>query len=176
MLYSTRPFTSRASSATMDFPFLRRMISAEAAPPSSAAQSRMRGITIADCSNNFSRKQLPISALRILPVVFLLTAALPLRAQESAPAPASAADLYRRLRSVGLDEKQVYQVRDAGLQRDELHLSFNDGTIAFSHDVDGRITAAFFQGEGHILVIPPSNVERFSLSSFTGSAVLEERF
>jgi len=45
------------------------------------------------------------------------------------------ARLYRALRSVGLDENKVFHVREAELDRGELHLFLTDGTIAFTHDV-----------------------------------------
>ena len=40
----------------------------------------------------------------------------------------------------------------------------------------GRITYAYFEGEGEALVVPHSLVERKSMGLFTGSAILEERF
>jgi hypothetical protein len=70
----------------------------------------------------------------------------------------------------------VYQVRDAALDRDGVHISLEDGTIAFTQDVMGRITGAFFEGDGEVLLVPPNEVERRSMSLFTGMAVLEERF
>ena len=40
----------------------------------------------------------------------------------------------------------------------------------------GRITGAFFQGDGEVLLTPPNAVERRSMSLFTGMAILEEHF
>ena len=34
--------------------------------------------------------------------------------------------LYRELRSVGLDPKQVYKIREAAIDRDDVHLFLND--------------------------------------------------
>ncbi len=84
--------------------------------------------------------------------------------------------LYRELRSVGLDPKQVYKIREAAIDRDDVHLFLNDGTIAFTQSTAGRITGAFFEGEGEILVRPPDRRERASLGLFTGQGVLEEQF
>lgn len=95
-------------------------------------------------------------------------------ASENAPKPAEA--LYLQLGQVGLDPSRVYQVRDASLDRPSIHISLEDGTIAFTQDVFGKITGAFFEGEGEILLIPPNEVERKSMSLFTGMAILEERF
>jgi Peptidase family M1 domain len=84
--------------------------------------------------------------------------------------------LYRQLCSVGLDKSRVYQVRETSFDRAAFHITLEDGTIAFTEDVAGRVTGAFFQGEGEILLIPPNRVERASMALFTGAAILEERF
>src|SRR5215469_1229436 len=96
-------------------------------------------------------------------------------AADNAPAK-TAESLYLQLGQVGLDPARVYQVRDASLDRSSIHISLEDGTIAFTQDVWGKITGAFFEGEGEILLIAPNEVERKSMSLFTGMAILEERF
>src|SRR5437867_3515530 len=54
------------------------------------------------------------------------------------PAPAAtsgpAESLYLKLRTVGLDKTRVYKIREASLDRAELHISLDDGTIAFTED------------------------------------------
>ena len=85
--------------------------------------------------------------------------------------------LYRALRNVGLDPQRVYKIREAAIDRDDIHLWLNDGTIAFTQSVDGRITGAYFEGEGEVLVRPPDRRERASLGLFTqpgssGNAIL----
>ena len=92
------------------------------------------------------------------------------------PAAKPAEALYLELGKVGLDPARVYQVRGASLDRSSIQISLDDGTIAFARDVMGRITAAFFQGDGEILLTPPTAVERKSMSFFTGMPILEERF
>jgi len=77
---------------------------------------------------------------------------------------------------VGLDSTRVFKVRSASLDRSAIHITLEDGTIAFTKDVLGRITGAFFEGEGEVLLAPPNDVERKSMSLFTGMAILEERF
>lgn len=84
--------------------------------------------------------------------------------------------LYLQLGQVRLDPARVYQVRGAALSRPDLQITLEDGTIAFTQDVMGRITGAFFEGYGEILLTPPNEVERRSMSLFTGMAILEERF
>jgi len=90
--------------------------------------------------------------------------------------PGPAESLYLQLSSVGLDPARVFKVRDSSLDRAAIHISLEDGTLAFTRDVMGRITGAFFEGDGELLLIPPNEVERKSMSLFTGMAILEERF
>jgi hypothetical protein len=90
--------------------------------------------------------------------------------------PPTTSALYARIRSVGLDPERVYHVRDAAIDRPSLHLDFEDGTLAFTEDICGRITGAFFEGEGEIRLRPPNRWERGSLALFTGMAILEEQF
>jgi Peptidase family M1 domain len=88
----------------------------------------------------------------------------------------SSENLYLQLRSVGLDQSRVYRVRDVSIVRGAFHITLNDGTIAFTEDVVGRVTGAFFEGDGEILLSPPTQYERASMTLFTGAAILEERF
>jgi len=94
----------------------------------------------------------------------------------SADCPQTASALYASLRSLGLDEHRVYHIRGAALDRPDLHIVFDSGTIAFFTDICGRTTGALFAGEGEILLRPPNRVERGSLALFTGMAILEEQF
>jgi hypothetical protein len=107
-------------------------------------------------------------------------AVLNLRAQSAVEAAASASrpaeSLYLQLQSVGLDSSRVYRVRDASIDRAAVHITFEDGTLAFTRDVAGRVTGAFFEGDGEILLAPPNRVERSSMALFTGAAILEETF
>jgi len=91
-------------------------------------------------------------------------------------APGAAESVYLQLSSVGLDPARVFRVRDGSLDRPSIHITLEDGTIAFTRDVLGRITGAFFEGDGEVLLVPPNEVERKSMSLFTGMAILEERF
>ena len=88
----------------------------------------------------------------------------------------SAETLYLQLRSVGLDKSRVYRIRESSFDRAGFHFTFDDGTIAFTEDVAGRITGAFFEGDGEVLLVPPDQAERASMAMFTGAAILEERF
>ncbi len=113
--------------------------------------------------------------LRII-ISCLLAAAAWAQSPPASHCPQSAADLYSRIRSVGLDSGHVYHVRDASIHRPNLDLTLDDGTLAFTEDICGRITGAFFEGEGEVLLQPPNRVERASMTLFTGMAILEEQF
>ena len=97
-------------------------------------------------------------------------------APQTTPALGPAESLYLKLRSVGLDGKRVYKIRRASLERGKLHISLDDGTIAFTEDVGGHTTGAFFKGYGEVLLMPGDEIERSSLALFTGGAILEETF
>jgi len=84
--------------------------------------------------------------------------------------------LYRQLRDLELDPERVYRIRDVGLDHAAIHITLNSGTIAFSHTVKGRVTGAFFEGDGEILLVPPNQVERTSMALSIGAPILEERF
>ena len=112
--------------------------------------------------------------LRVAIGVWLVVSALCARGENPAGKPAEA--LYLQLGQVGLDPARVYQVRGASLDRAAVHITLEDGTIAFTQDVMGRITGAFFEGDGEVLLTPPNTVERRSMSLFTGMAILEEHF
>ena len=117
-------------------------------------------------------------------VCLLAACLLQLAAQTIPPVPASstptrqdaAETLYLQLGSVGLDRANVYRVRDFTLDRGPLHITLDDGTIAFTQEVAGHVTGAFFEGDGEVLLVPPDQGERASMALFTGAAILEERF
>src|SRR5215469_6167345 len=127
------------------------------------------------------------ASLLIAPLV-LLSAALaqqqqaaiaPPQLPQAAPSPLISGPvlpLYRALRNVGLDPQRVYKVREAEIDREDVHLWLTDGTIAFTEAVDGHITGAYFEGEGEVLVRPPDRMERASLGLFINAGVLEEKF
>src|SRR5277367_4615146 len=95
---------------------------------------------------------------------------------EKTPPPNSAESVYLQLRTVGLDKARVYRLRDVSIDRAAIQITLNDGTIAFTEDVAGRVTGAFFEGDGEVLLAPPNTYERASMALFTNEAILEERF
>ena len=123
-------------------------------------------------------KQAVLRSRRMIGLAWWLVAATAWAraAGPSLQCPQTTSGLYARIRSVGLDPQRVYHVRDASIDRPNLHIDFDDGTLAFTEDICGRITGAFFEGEGEVRLRPPNRVERGSLALFTGMAILEEQF
>ncbi|MGD1081112.1 MAG: M1 family aminopeptidase [Candidatus Sulfotelmatobacter sp.] len=120
---------------------------------------------------------LKMRGLRVAAAIWLAVCVLPAaRAAAENPPEKPAEALYLQLGQVGLDPGRVYQVRGASLDRAAIHITLEDGTISFTQDVMGRITGAFFEGYGEVLLTPPNEVERRSMSLFAGMAILEEHF
>ncbi len=138
---------------------LRRILEAQ------AAVSKVTKVTV--------KSGKPAWVLLVLGCLAGIAAAQP-PAATKIPGPAES--LYLKLRTVGLDKTQVFKIREASLDRASLHITLDDGTIAFTEDAGGHITGGFFQGYGEILLSPPNTMERASLARFTGAAILEEEF
>ncbi|MGE5322939.1 MAG: hypothetical protein ACM3SW_08760, partial [Actinomycetota bacterium] len=121
------------------------------------------------------KRFLSLSVTKVL-VLALGLGATPLHAQARSSGPETAKALYTEILNPVLDPAQVHALREVSIDREDLHISLSDGTIALIRAVDGHITGALFEGQGEVLVIPPGRAERTSLALFTGSAVLEQRF
>jgi Peptidase family M1 domain len=117
-----------------------------------------------------------VRSWRIVPLIGCLLASSALAQSGRPDCPQTTNGLYSRLRTVSLDADRVYHVREGSISRPNLNLTFDDGTLAFTEDICGRITGAFFVGDGEILLQPPNSIERGSLTLFTGMAILEEQF
>ena len=121
------------------------------------------------------KRFLSLSVTKVLLLALALGAG-PVHAQAPSSGPESAGALYAEILNPVLDPAQVHVLREVSIDREDLHISLSDGTIALIRAVDGHITGALFEGQGEVLVIPPGRAERSSLALFTGSAVLEQRF
>lgn len=92
-----------------------------------------------------------------------------------------AADLARAIREDSFDRDQCYRVRDLTLVKEDIRIYFTDGYLIFGKPVAGRPIAAVFtadveNGDGEVLVLPPTLAERRSLVGYTGSPNLDEHF
>jgi hypothetical protein len=85
-------------------------------------------------------------------------------------------EVLDQLRNVKVDPDQVYVLRHAQLIRDRAKIFFNRGYIGFFTKAAGEITGALYIGQGEVLLIPPTQVEKESLARFIQSPILEEQF
>ena len=85
-------------------------------------------------------------------------------------------EVLDQLHNVKVDPGQIYVLRHAQLIRDRVKIFFTRGYIGFFTKAAGEITGAVFTGEGEILLIPPTQVEKESLARFVHSPILEEQF
>ncbi len=81
-----------------------------------------------------------------------------------------------QLHNTRVDPDQVYVLRRAHLIRDRVKLFFTRGYIGFFTQAAGKITGAVYVGEGEILLVPPTRVEKESLARFIHAPILEEQF
>jgi hypothetical protein len=95
--------------------------------------------------------------------------------------PQVANSLTREIREQGLDPDACYRVRDVPITREDIRIFLNDGFLIFSKPVRGRrLSAVFFaddtMGDGEVMLLPPTRVERTSLAAFINSPNLNEHF
>src|SRR5579872_636292 len=107
-------------------------------------------------------------------VILLFLAQAPLAA-------GPAADVARAIRENSLDRDQAYRVRDLTLIKEDIRIYLTDGYLIFSKPVAGRPIAAVFtteveNGDGEVLVLPPSLAERRALAGYVGTPNLDEHF
>ena len=119
---------------------------------------------------------LPAAAVAQQQQAALTTPQPPPQAPQTPVASGPVLPLYRALRGVGLDPQRVFKIREAEIDREDVHIWLTDGTIAFTQAVDGHVTGAYFEGEGEVLIRPPDRMERASLGLFINAGVLEEKF
>src|SRR6266568_1117472 len=100
----------------------------------------------------------------------------PAQSQGAAPTAADATALYSQLSQITLDPQQVYIVHGAKIERGGAKFFFDRGFVALFSPVGGEVTGAVFSGEGEVLLIPPSPVEKRNLDQFIGAPILEEHF
>ena len=81
--------------------------------------------------------------------------------------------LYQRIRHQGSTPEDfngaVATVNGLTLQRDAAYFRFNSGEIYFLNALDGRVVGGVFLGDVEMRIVPPTDVEKRSLDSFTGT-------
>ena len=100
-------------------------------------------------------------------------------AQEVKPAAAARANtdsVYQQIRRNDDLNGAVATVDGLILQRDAATFKFNKGEIYFLAPVEGRVIGAVFIGDMEMFLVPPTAVERRSLSRFSWEADAPQRF
>ena len=87
--------------------------------------------------------------------------------------------IYQSLRQLakGDDFKGDYAVvNNLKLKRDAGIFTLKSGELYFITPVENRVTAAVFIGDGELSLTPPTDIEKRSLSIFTGEGAITEQF
>jgi len=88
--------------------------------------------------------------------------------------------LYQRIRHQGSTPEDfngaVATVNGLTLQRDAAYFRFNSGEIYFLNALDGRVVGGVFLGDVEMRIVPPTDVEKRSLDSFTGTKEAPDHF
>lgn len=84
--------------------------------------------------------------------------------------------LVDALNSLRPNAHEVYTVKNLDLRRDAIHLTFEQGQIAFFNSIRGETTGAVFTGRGHVLAAPRDITEKASLARFLNAPLLDEEF
>jgi carboxypeptidase family protein/peptidase M1-like protein len=88
--------------------------------------------------------------------------------------------VYQSLRQLGHGDQDFAGpyavVNNLHLKRDAGNFTLKSGELYFITPVEGRVTAAVFIGDGEFSLTPPTDVEKHSLSIFTGEGAITEQF
>ncbi|HMJ25986.1 MAG TPA: carboxypeptidase regulatory-like domain-containing protein, partial [Pyrinomonadaceae bacterium] len=88
--------------------------------------------------------------------------------------------VYQQLRQTGRAEGDFAgpfaTVTNLVLKRDAAEFTLRSGEVYFAPPVEGRITAAVFIGEGELTMVPPTKIEKHTLSIFTEQEQIIEPF
>ncbi len=88
--------------------------------------------------------------------------------------------VYQQLRQIGKTEADFTgpfaTVNNLILKRDANVFTLRSGEIYFAPPIEGRVTAAVFIGDGEMTLVPPTPIEKHSLSLFINEEKLTEQF
>ncbi len=101
---------------------------------------------------------------------FLFSADVP-----SATAGRNTEPAYQQLRSLTLGSETV-SVSNLALKRDAGTFHLRSGTICFAAPVQGKVTGAVFNGDGNLVIDPPTASERSMLKLLTKEDEFSENF
>jgi hypothetical protein len=83
--------------------------------------------------------------------------------------------IYQQLRGL-MPTAEAITVNNLELRRDAAIFTLRQGSIAFYSAVNGKVTGAVFNGEGHLHLTPPTAQERHNLTIFSHSEEFDEDF
>jgi hypothetical protein len=88
--------------------------------------------------------------------------------------------VYQQLRQLGKNANDFggpyASVNNLVIKRDAAVFTLTSGEIYFGAQIEGHITAAVFIGEGELTLVPPTPIEKHSLSLFIDEEKLTEPF
>ena len=88
--------------------------------------------------------------------------------------------VYQSLRQLGRGDQDFAGnyavVNNLKLKRDAANFTLKSGELYFITPVESRVTAAVFIGDGEMSLTPPTDVEKSSISIFTGEGGITESF
>jgi hypothetical protein len=88
--------------------------------------------------------------------------------------------IYQSLRQLGRSDQDFAGpyavVNNLKLRRDAGNFTLKSGELYFITPVEGRVTAAVFIGDGEFSLTPPTEIEKHSISIFTGEGSVTEQF
>lgn len=88
---------------------------------------------------------------------------------------ANANDYYKQLRGLQPGD-DIVTVKNLEFKRDAAQFTFQSGSFAFYGKVNGKVTGAVFEGEGHLHITPPTAEERHNLSLLNQTEEFDEDF
>jgi len=93
---------------------------------------------------------------------------------------ASADPVYQQLRQIGRAEGDYAgpfaAVNNLVIKRDAAIFTLRSGEVYFAPPIEGRITAAVFIGDGQLTLVPPTKIEKHTLSYFNDQEEVNEEF
>lgn len=87
--------------------------------------------------------------------------------------------VYQSLRQLGKGDDFAGNyaiVNNLKLKRDAANFTLKSGELYFITPVEDKVTAAVFIGDGEMSLTPPTDIEKHSLSIFTGEGAITEQF
>jgi hypothetical protein len=87
--------------------------------------------------------------------------------------------VYQSLRQLGKGDDfsgNYAVVNNLKLKRDAATFTLKSGELYFITPVENRVTAAVFVGDGELSLTPPTDIEKHSISIFTGEGGITEQF